>query len=721
MEEIEDLLKNKESEIEQTTKKLADTHDIKKKEELLNKFEKLLKHKNFLLNSIINIKKVIEEDNLDDKDNKIIKEAIIDGHNFSMDLKSMKLFSKQMEKSVCKINKSETLKGTGFICKISKEKEIYHVLITCHHVLDENDIKIGKIIDLSFIDNETTKKKFLKINKLRKTYTNQDFDVTIIEIKKNDGFDENNMLSIDERIYSNNLKDYYYNKYIYLLHYPRGENIKFSSDKIMAIKDNKIFHLCPTEKGSSGAPIINLENLKVIGVHFGNTKIEIEKKGNKEKKEKIYNLGTVLNGPIYEFFKLKTKKNNKIILKMEIDKNDINKNIYFLDNDLYTDDIIFKKEPGNSLKELNESNVKLWINEETHKYAKFFKPKKEGIYTIKLELDVKITDCCQMFHGCTNIISIDLSNFDSENVTNMNYMFSGCKNLKNIDISGLNTDNVTKMSYMFYMCWNIKDLDLSSFNTEKVKDMSGLFCQCQMKNLDISFLNTKNLINMSHMFYGMKNLDNLNFENFNTKNVNNMSGLFASCQNLNNLDLSFFDTKNVITMSCMFFGCTNLKTINLSKFNTEKVNSMSSMFLECINLSEINLSSFNTRNVTDMMQMFGECQSLVNLDLSSFNTSNTIYMNNMFRGCSKLMNLNIMNFNCQNKLDSLIPNNPFSSSIISLMKFEMFQGCKNLVNVTVSYMDFHNKSFMEDLTRNSKKLNNIRVFQKNNEVGLFFQ
>ena len=208
MDEIEDLLKKKESEIEQTTKLLEDTHDIKMKEELLNKFAKLLKHKNFLLNSIINIKKVIEEDNLDDKDNKIVKEAIIDGHNFSMDLKSMKLFSKQMEKSICKINK-ETLKGTGFICKISKEKEIYHVLITCNHVLDENDIKIGQKIDLSFTDNETIKKKFLKINKLRKTYTNIDFDVTIIEIKKNDGFDENNMLPIDENIFSNKLESYY--------------------------------------------------------------------------------------------------------------------------------------------------------------------------------------------------------------------------------------------------------------------------------------------------------------------------------------------------------------------------------------------------------------------------------------------------------------------------------------------------------------------------------
>ena len=48
-----------------------------------------------------------------------------------------------------------------------------------------------------------------------------------------------------------------------------------------------------------------------------------------------------------------------------------------------------------------------------------------------------------MFYGCKNITNIDLSNFDTKNVTNMSGMFFGFKNLINIDLSNFDTKNVT--------------------------------------------------------------------------------------------------------------------------------------------------------------------------------------------------------------------------------------------------------------------------------------
>ena len=36
----------------------------------------------------------------------------------------------------------------------------------------------------------------------------------------------------------------------------------------------------------------------------------------------------------------------------------------------------------NSLKDLNESNIELYINSKKNKYQKYFKPEKEGIYQI---------------------------------------------------------------------------------------------------------------------------------------------------------------------------------------------------------------------------------------------------------------------------------------------------------------------------------------------------
>ena len=53
----------------------------------------------------------------------------------------------------------------------------------------------------------------------------------------------------------------------------------------------------------------------------------------------------------------------------------------------------------------------------------------------------------------------------------MSGMFSYCKNLSELNLSSFNTNNVTNMSYMFYYCENLSELNLSSFNTNNVIDM----------------------------------------------------------------------------------------------------------------------------------------------------------------------------------------------------------------------------------------------------------
>ena len=68
-----------------------------------------------------------------------------------------------------------------------------------------------------------------------------------------------------------------------------------------------------------------------------------------------------------------------------------------------------KKCKHNNLKELNESNTELYIDNTNYKYKKYFKPEKEGIYSIKLKFkNISIKDCSFMFCDCNNIIGIDL-------------------------------------------------------------------------------------------------------------------------------------------------------------------------------------------------------------------------------------------------------------------------------------------------------------------------
>ena len=58
----------------------------------------------------------------------------------------------------------------------------------------------------------------------------------------------------------------------------------------------------------------------------------------------------------------------------------------------------------------------------------------------------------EMFSGCSGLTSLDLSHFNTQNVTDMQSMFSGCSGLTSLDLSHFNTQNVTDMIEMFKGC-----------------------------------------------------------------------------------------------------------------------------------------------------------------------------------------------------------------------------------------------------------------------------
>lgn len=130
--------------------------------------------------------------------------------------KDYDIFKEQNKYSVCKIIKDNKHYGTGFLCLIPfpDKRSQLPVLITCNHVLTKEDIKIGKEINLNFVDIYYNKK--LYIDKSRKIYTNdKKYDLTIIEIKEDDGFKISKMLKIDNKI--NDLDSEQYNKYMLII------------------------------------------------------------------------------------------------------------------------------------------------------------------------------------------------------------------------------------------------------------------------------------------------------------------------------------------------------------------------------------------------------------------------------------------------------------------------------------------------------------------------
>ena len=221
-----------------------------------------------------------------------------------------------------------------------------------------------------------------------------------------------------------------------------------------------------------------------------------------------------------------------------------------------------------------------------------------------------------MFYGCNKLSSLTLSNFNTENVTDMSYMFSGCQKLSSLNLSNFNTAKVTNMSSMFSDCQELSSLNLSNFNTAKVTNMSCMFYKCQkLPSLDLSNFNTAKVTDMSYMFYGCKKLSSLTLsESFNTVNVTNMSTMFNGCSQLSSLDISNFNTENVTYMYNMFENCNNLSSLDLSNFNTAKVTDMSYMFYGCSTLQTIYVSdNFVVTGITNnsyKKDLFTDCKAL---------------------------------------------------------------------------------------------------------------
>ena len=177
---------------------------------------------------------------------------------------------------------------------------------------------------------------------------------------------------------------------------------------------------------------------------------------------------------------------------------------------------------------------------------------------------------------------------------------------------------------MFYNRQVLTTIGLSNFNTENVTDMSSMFSRCKaLTTLDLSNFNTVNVTDMSSMFNLCSALTALDLSNFNTENVTTISGLFTQCSALTTLDLSNFNTENITNMQSVFSFCTSLQTVNVANFNTANVNTMEYMFSKCTALTTIYGGDWSKASLAYSTDMFGNCTSLVGGNGTSYNSSHT--------------------------------------------------------------------------------------------------
>ena len=388
---------------------------------------------------------------------------------------------------------------------------------------------------------------------------------------------------------------------------------------------------------------------------------------------------------------------------------------YIIENKLNFNPVDYSDEEPDLIDKETVSNL-------TYKYKYFPKTKEElqQIIIEKLKENIKypylndidiseISDMNSLFSSdyddylyqndidSSEIIKLDLSSWDTSNVTDMNHIFYNCESLKELNISTWDTSNVTDMKSMFTWCSSLKELDVSGWDTSKVTDMSLMFYWCSsLKVLDIFNWDTSNVTDMSFMFKGCsesiipdwyKNRLTESKLNFNPVDYQDEESDIIDVQTVSQLNYKYhpktkkelqeiiieklrenikypylndIDTSEITDMSDLFsnnhyyylqkngIDSIDIIKLDLSGWDTSRVIDMSGMFYRCKSLEKVNLFNFNTSKVTDMSEMFYECRSLEKLDLSSWSTSKVTDMSDMFSWCKSLKELNISNWDTSN-------------------------------------------------------------------------
>ena len=586
----------------------------------------------------------------------------------------------QLINCICKIKAKKGF-GTGFFCEIPFKKEKVKVFITNYTILSEKDLKENK--KLKLLLNDENKIIILDLEIKRKTYINKDYDITIIELKEEDKIKD--YLELDDNLFQDNSDIIYEDKSIYILHYPNGKNACVSYGLLNNIDNYNIIFKCFADNGSFGAPILNLNNNKIIGIN---------KKGSNN-----YNIGTLLKLPLQDFINKKIAKDEKksIIIKdinykviKELGKGGFGRVIQVLsesDNKYYAlKEIIIKEETEEKIKNYqNEAVILSKFN--CDKIVKYYDSYIDQRYiyilmefcdgkNLRNFLDKYINNNTlieeKIIKNIINQICLGLKEIHDKKVIHRDLKPENIFMNENMDIkigdfgiskqlNILNTHTLTKnkSGTDYYIApeilikgiyneksdiWSLGCIIYELFNLDiyykdrimyDIKKINPEIYNNKWQELIISLLEpdyTKRFdINQTIKF-----IENIGNENENIK-INNKTENKSLIKN-NIIIGEIYIEKEDINKDIEYLNEKEIKENIEIKINGEiieftyyyKFNKEGKYIIEY---------SFKN-NLTKTCYMFYDCNSLTNLDLSNFNSETVNNKNHMFDGCNSLLCLN---------------------------------------------------------------------------------
>lgn len=196
------------------------------------------------------------------------------------------------------------------------------------------------------------------------------------------------------------------------------------------------------------------------------------------------------------------------------------------------------------------------VKEIDYYYGSFTKAIQNLRGNIKVIGGHRLTTAVKMFQRC-HAQSLDLSSFDTSNITDMRFMFYAC-HAQILDLSTFDTSAVESMQHMFEYC-HAKQIKITSFDTSNVTDMSYMFFNCETQHIDLSSFDTSKVKDMHSMFEFCK-ARSINVSSFNINNVTNIKNMFRKCS-AEKIDISQWfnngeEVYNKINIDNMFDGST---------------------------------------------------------------------------------------------------------------------------------------------------------------------
>ncbi len=358
------------------------------------------------------------------------------------------------------------------------------------------------------------------------------------------------------------------------------------------------------------------------------------------------------------------------------------------------------------------------------------------------------------FEGCSGLTSIDLSHFDTRNVSKMARMFYGCSGLASLDVSGFNTARVTDMNSMFSKCSGLTSLDVSSFNIAQVTDMSWMFNRCSgLTSLDLSSFNTANLAATYGMFNECSNLTTIYVgDGWNTDYVTSYGQMFYLCEKLvggagttyddshTGIEYAHIDggpsnpgyltdinaptgpeayavyTADNTTLT--FYYDTERSTREGTTFDMPAENSQPGWYDDVINAAVTQAvfdDSFADARLTTTNYMFFYMTGLTTITgIENLNTSSVTSMLSMFEGCGDLRNIDLSGFDTENVTNmgamfylcnrlTSIDVSHFNTDNVTNM-YAMFTGCRGLTSLELSNFNTANVVDMSFMFAGCNKL-----------------